>query len=923
MKKLLLVLAFCGVFGIVLTNNAIGRVCFFGDKECTTGKIVSHSDIYKAPCKYEDVFACKKANIHSICDEGKDKCYYPMGCDVGYYKTSDKICDIAAYSSLHNKDNNGCSLPITIGGRDCGSIGYGAVYDEFGFSKQTLVFNADSEKIDCYAAISKEDCQKASPHGVCKKDECGNWHVAECAEGYGFYWRNDSGCELGVNFNAEEGDAVCQKCLECDYDTLEKCEEENPRSVCEAAVSDKVENCYNAVKCKEGYFKDEDRNEICEIGTYEKIYYKDKNGCGAPSISTFAPSSHYLWEPIEVSMHSVGIRAFLGKNLADYYDEIDPYDYLAMETEYGAFGSKAKCEEIFKTACVSDMCGFWIRQGEKCEGKYASKEECEEDKGNEHSACEVDETDGCVKPIGCKKGFVSVDDNSEICRIGTYMKLFDIDNNGCGVPGTEGSGGSSPYIECLLGGADGRSGFECLPIARGNYMGDDYSEIDSLDDWFHIMLEYEGSFDTQQNCEITTERGTRKCKADACGRWIWSHAVCNEGYIYGGACPDGLKRADQNYDGTGCWKCECIYKDKTDCETDNSHSVCEMVDGCYKPWGCKPEARRCETEECMSKADPNKCYECSYKSYDECKTKYFHSECIQRGEKCYEPWGCEPGYRRCETEDCMSKTDMDPNKCYECRYKSYDECKTKYFHSKCIQRGERCYEPWGCEPGYKRCETEGCMNKTDMDPNKCYECSIKSIDECNEKYFNSKCIYRGEQCYEVWGCNDNAVKINEAEQYCGKEKVPVFKSEADVRSCVIVECVSKCEYTSKEECEDSEDNFYSVCEKVGEKCYNPIRCKDGYSKECPEGMSFDESVKIDDNGCGKCKKNEPEGCYKNKSECRSENYYSVCENVDGCWRATKCNQWAKTCEEYCKNGKCSLIDADKNGCAEMLYCFGG
>ncbi len=643
-------LGLCLFFGITLAYDVNAGICFIGDHSCTQGKIISLYTEQKE-CTYVDKNACEKYNRNSYCKiDNKDKCYKPSECKVGYYKHTDDICSIGSYSHLIDIDNFGCGLPITNGGRDCGAVGYGAIYDEFGFSKQTLVFNVDSEKIDCYAAISQENCQKASPHGVCEQDKCGNWHVTKCAEGYGFYWRNESGCELGVDFNAEEGDAVCQKCLGCEYASLEKCEEENPNSVCKPTDPENPENCFNAEECKEGYFKEEQNEEICKIGIYTEIFDKDKNGCGIPAYGDIwaACFERGYYEPL-LGKYPDGYvykDLFIDEDYATEFliqlgKEFDP----RILTSIGGCDvatSKEACENL-NAVCEQDKCGYW--RVEKCkegykrytgklddivdsnktymcykdepECEYASLEECEEDKGNEHSACGVDETDGCVKPIGCKKGFVSVDDNSEICRIGTYMKLFDIDNNGCGVPGTEGSGGSSPYIECLLGGADDRPGFECLRIARGNYMSDDYSEIDSLDDWFHIISEYEGSFDTQQNCEITTERGTRKCKADACGRWIWIGAVCNEGYIYGGACPDGLKRADQNYDGTGCWKCECIYKDKTDCETDNSHSVCEMVDGCWKATKCNKWSTTCE-EYCKNgkcsliDADKNGCAEMLY-----------------------------------------------------------------------------------------------------------------------------------------------------------------------------------------------------------------------------------------------------------------------------------------------------------------------
>ena len=712
-------LGLCLFFGITLACDVNAGICFIGDPSCTQGKIISLYTEQKE-CTYVDKNACEKYNRNSYCKiDNKDKCYKPSECKVGYYKHTDDICSIGSYSHLIDIDNFGCGLPITNGGRDCGAVGYGAIYDEFGFSKQTLVFNVDSEKIDCYAAISQENCQKASPHGVCEQDKCGNWHVTKCAEGYGFYWRNESGCELGIDLNAEEGDAVCQKCLGC---------------------------------------------------------------------------------------------------------------------------------------------------------KYASKEECEEDKGNEHSACEVDETDGCVKPRGCKKGFVSVDDNSEICKLGTYMELLDIDNNGCGVPGTEGSGGGSPYIECLMGGADGLPGFECLPIARGNYMDDDYSEIDSLNDWFRIVPEEEGAFDTQQNCEITTERGTRKCKADACGRWIWSHAVCNDGYVFGGGtCPDGLKRADQNYDGTGCWKCEneCEYASKKECEDneDNMYSVCEIdeADGCYKPIGCRVMDKDSEmaitATECPDKyiptsdKDKNGCYMCERcYSKTECKEKNFNSICEIWKDDCYEPaMRCEDGYTYHHIGGGgYVKETCDYNNCC-CNYITLDACKKDNYNSVCQKLNDECYGPVGCKDGAKHTTSYRDRPKK-TDKNGCYF-------ECDEEIQNI-CI-----------------------GYPYPDEYPNSKCVTDEFNCKVLEC------------------------------------KVGYNKKCSDGFVLDN---IDNNGCGKCIQDEPVECeYKDKTACQTENFHSVCENVNGCWKATKCNKWSTTCEEYCKNGKCSLIDADKNGCAEMLYCFGG
>ncbi len=855
MKKLLLVLAFCGVFGIVLANNAIGRVCFFGDKECTTGKIVSHSDIYKAPCKYEDIFACKNANKHSICDEGKDKCYYPMGCDVGYYKTSDKICDIAAYSSLHNRDNNGCSLPITIGGRDCGSIGYGAVYDEFGFSKQTLVFNADSEKIDCYAAISKENCQKASPHGVCKQDECGNWHVTKCAEGYGFYWRNDSGCELGVDFNAEDGDAVCQKCLGCDYDTLEKCEEENPRSVCEAAVSDKVENCYNAVKCKEGYFKDEDRNEICEIGTYEKIYYKDTNGCGAPSISTFAPYSNYLWEPIEVSMYSVGIRAFLGENLANYYDEIDPYDYLAMETEYGAFGSKAKCEEFFKTACVSDMCGFWIRQGEKCEGRYASKEKCEEE--NPRSVCEQDE-DECFNAAGCKRGYFKEEQRKEICSIkvngipATYTMIHHKDKNGCGAPGDAGCGSATTEY-CEFGDPCMKGAVPVIPLS--GQIDDDPSN------WNYNMLTnacYSYSWYahvSQIDCELKTEAGQKYCKQDKCGYWIRSHSVCNEGYVeYDEECPKGMvkdfeEKRKRGYDGINCYKCvaQCDYDTLEACHRENPNSVCEEgyegATNCFNVEECLPGFyKESETEKACEWAafqylmhtDKNGCGIIASKNGD-----YFKEHEYKGKEGFIEIWR-------------SNGSTMSAELVRELEY--VQKAKAWVFTSKETCETSTIYGDFYCKP-------DMCGNWV-HDYTKCRKGFARSDEEC-----------------------PNDMVLNK----------DIEKTMEDRSKCY--ECVSKCDKEVEEICKWNTSAYATVwaskypnsyCEN--ENGCKVIKCKNGYDKECPEGMTFNENVKIDNNGCGKC----IEKCtHTSMAECERDNFNSVCKKYgENCYGGNICKEGA-------------------------------
>lgn len=843
------------------TYEVHSRVCFFGDSTCTQSGMNSTSIVKpELICRYYNKYNCEKANKHSYC-EMKDQCYLPYGCKVGYYKRSSDICSIATYSIFTDYDLFECGKPITTGGETCGAIGYGDIYSETGFDKKVQVFTQSGNKIECYASSTKEKCDNSNPHGECGLDMCGNWYVKKCKKGYGYYWRSQSGCLNGINYDSDENIEVCIECNTCTYDTEEECLEKNHYSKCVG-----VENCYNVEGCKDGFVSIDDNSEICKIGTYEKLIDVDENGCGIPATYGSGGSSFYL--ECDFSCPYKGCTClpiargnYLDKNDIENINNINDWFGIVPPDTEGAFDTQQNCEittERGKRECKNDACGRWTFSGSACNKGYVlGDEECLDgseklgeydgtgcyeckciykdkldcEKTNFHSVCEENEN-GCALPVGCEAGYFKEEQNEEICSIVynrypvTYTSLYDTDDNGCGAPGQSGSGGASEYWEAL----DGEGDIVVRP-GKGRF----YSDSNDGLSYSELFGETGRAYTSKEKCEVVTERGKRLCKSDKCGYWIYSSSNCNEGYVFGGEeCPDGMVKDTQKYDGTSCYKCiaQCEYETMDACEKDNYNSVCKKLnDECYGPVGCEDGATHITSyENHPQNTDKNGChFECDKEVEEICKrssssyylSDYPNSRCVTNESNC-KVLECKGSYKK-ECPDGFTHSEaakVDNNGCgtcvEKCTHTSMEDCLKDNFNSVCKQYGENCYRGGVCKEGaHYNMGYAGAPSTKDLNgcTRKCNSDSYNTLSWCEGVYKSATCGDDGNTCYAPIGCK----------------------------------------YKTKDACEQRYSRSYCEQEfKYGEDCYLPNECKPGSYKTCPDGYIANTSH--DGNGCHGCKK---------------------------------------------------------------------